>query len=125
MSNPIENCGAEAKCRREFVTYSRTYYARSAPLGADVVDEICLSDGSSIELVIQWNAKVAREPGKPSPQLLVFADGWRAFAAWPDLFAALGQNSNLHDPSVVEIEALLRNLGFRDATLTEDPNHGK
>lgn len=108
--------------RREFTTHSRSWYAPSSPLAAYIDDDIVLSDGEGkIEIVIEWNLKVAGDDGKPSPQLTIFDESWSAFAAWPDLFAAMSKFGPQSSPSVAEFEALLLTLGFVDKTTTEPP----
>lgn len=114
-----------AGTRREFVTFSRAWYSRSAPKTGSVVDDIVLFDGKSMEFVIEWDVKAAADLSQPVPRLCMFNESWSLLAKWPDVFAALSQLPSTPPPSVSQVEELLLKLGFVDVTKTKDPRDAR
>ena len=109
-------------CKREFVIESEAWYYGANPFRDGVTEAINLGlsgedGGTSGEMFVRWH----NLGGSNAARLESFYDSWSALWQFRDVVEAMAELDDGDGPTPQEFAELLKDHGFTDATLRNDP----
>ena len=107
------------KYKRSFVQTSKAWYATSA-LDKDAHERFIVSVEAGEDYHGEFEITWPRSSPAGSAELRVLDDGWRALSLCHDLVAEVAGSGSVK-LTVEAFQEYLANLGFKDATETEQP----